>query len=116
MALGPLLRKMSGIPREPVCRGSAWVFVDYITIIVNEMEHLEGVGEAIKGYETVAGSRINRGKPVDLQLGTWRSKSRPSNSVVDRGSSYVFRDLARSRSSERERLERSIDQGAHHQK
>lgn len=44
-----------------------------ITIIMIEMEHL------LKVYKMVAGAKINWGKSVGLQLGTWREKLMPLN-------------------------------------
>lgn len=57
MAFEPLLRKLSDIPKEPVCGGSVSAYADDLTIIATEMEHLQRVGEAIKVYKTVAGEK-----------------------------------------------------------
>lgn len=48
------------------------------------MGHLRKKGEAIKVYETVAGTRIDREKSVGMQRSTCRGKSILSDSVVGR--------------------------------
>lgn len=52
MSLQSLLRNLNDILREQVYGGSVLVYSNDISIILTEMEHLQGVSETIKVYET----------------------------------------------------------------
>lgn len=57
-------------------------YADDVTIIVSTRSHTELIGMTLKEYEVVTGARINTEMLAGMQLGTWRSKSMLSNSIV----------------------------------
>lgn len=66
MALEPLLRKLSAIPRQPSDGKFVTAYADNITITVSEMVSLCKVGKVIKEYKTVIGATVNREKSASL--------------------------------------------------
>lgn len=58
----------------------ATAYVDDVSIIVHDEEKLEST---IRLYGVVSGAKVNLSMSLGLQLGIWRGKSMPSNSVVD---------------------------------
>jgi hypothetical protein len=87
LALEPLLRKLefsSGIPRELGCGRFTSAYADDVTVIVSDISEIEVIGTTLREYEAVTGAKINHEKSVGLQLGTWRGRSMPPDSVVGR--------------------------------
>lgn len=69
LASAPLLRRLSGIPKELEGGVSVSAYADEIIVSVTKMETLCNVGKVIEVYEKVEGPKINWGISVGLQLG-----------------------------------------------
>lgn len=69
------------ISNELGCGRGASAHADDITITVTDETQLPCVEAVIKDDEAVAGAKINKEKPISLQLGTWSGKTISSNVV-----------------------------------
>lgn len=55
---------------------------DDIPVIMSSHRYIEMLGETLKIYEVVAGRKMHPEKSMVLRIGTWKSKSIPSNRMA----------------------------------
>ena len=81
LALEPLLRRLrDGTANVALCgvlfagclRAKVSAYADDITVFVSRPSNIKAVKKAVKGYEEVAGAKINFDKSEGLRPGAWR--------------------------------------------